>query len=177
MKKKEKKPEKNPGDIYKKKKIISIVVLVIGVLTLVAGIVVLILSLTRGPEVADGEYLVSAGEWVLDEDKNCEEKEAETKDEENTENGDSEEETKKRNESNCELSVIWKFTEIGKGTLTTNNHQNDYEFIWALEDGKLKIETKWLYELDNEYDYKLDQKAGTLTLTDDDESFQFVVNQ
>ena len=28
-----------------------------------------------------------------------------------------------------EPSVIWQFTEIGKGKLTTNNHQNDYDFI------------------------------------------------
>ena len=32
-----------------------------------------------------------------------------------------------------EPSVIWNFTEIGKGTLTTNNHENDYDFIWAID--------------------------------------------
>ena len=62
--------------------------------------------------------------------------------------------------------VVWDFTEIGKGTLTTNNHLNDYDFIWALEDGKIKIETSWLYNLENEYDYTLDQGSGVLTLTD-----------
>ena len=36
-----------------------------------------------------------------------------------------------------EPSVIWDFTEIGKGKLTTDNHLNDYEFIWALEGNKL----------------------------------------
>lgn len=55
-----------------------------------------------------------------------------------------------------EDGVIWHFTEIGKGSLTTNNHINDYDFIWVLENGKLKIETTWLYDLNNEYDYKLD---------------------
>ena len=53
-------------------------------------------------------------------------------------------------------SVIWQFTEIGKGTLTTNNHLNDYDFIWTIENGKLKIETSWLYNLNDEYEYKID---------------------
>ena len=70
--------------------------------------------------------------------------------------------------------VIWDFTEVGKGKLTTNAHENDYDFKWAIEDGKLKIETDWLYELDNEYDYTLDQSSGVLTLTDGDESYRFV---
>ena len=70
--------------------------------------------------------------------------------------------------------VVWNFTEVGKGKLTTNAHENDYDFKWAIEDGKLKIETDWLYELDNEYEYSLDQGNGVLTLTDDDESYQFV---
>ena len=70
--------------------------------------------------------------------------------------------------------VVWNFTEIGKGKLTTNAHENDYDFKWAIEDGKLKIETDWLYELDNEYEYSLDQGNGVLTLTDDDESYRFV---
>lgn len=55
-----------------------------------------------------------------------------------------------------EESVIWQFTEIGKGTLTTNNHTNDYDFIWAIENGKLKIETAWLYDLNDEFEYKID---------------------
>lgn len=52
-------------------------------------------------------------------------------------------------------SVIWTFTEPGKGTLTTNNHQNDYDFIWNVEGEKLKIETTWLYNLVDEYSIKL----------------------
>ena len=63
-------------------------------------------------------------------------------------------------------SVVWNFTEIGKGTLTTNGHQNDYDFIWAIDGDKIKIETDWLYALDDEYIYTLDQSAGVLTLGD-----------
>lgn len=72
-----------------------------------------------------------------------------------------------------EDGVIWDFTEVGKGKLTTNNHQNDYNFIWAIEDGKLMIETDWLYRLDNTYEYSLDQGAGVLTLTADDATYKF----
>lgn len=63
--------------------------------------------------------------------------------------------------------VIWNFTEIGKGNLTTNNHKNDYDFIWAIEGDKLKIETDWLYDLENEYTYKINQDEKTLELTDE----------
>ena len=73
--------------------------------------------------------------------------------------------------------VVWDFTEIGKGTLTTNGHENDYEFKWAIEDGKLKIETDWLYNLENEYDYSLDQANGILILTSDGEEHKFVANR
>lgn len=81
-----------------------------------------------------------------------------------------------------EEGVIWTFTEVGKGTLTTNNHTNDYDFIWSLEDGKLKIETDWLYTMDNEYAYKLDQSSGVLTLIegedDDARKVEFItINQ
>lgn len=72
--------------------------------------------------------------------------------------------------------VVWDFTEIGRGTLTTNGHENDYEFKWAIEDGKLKIETDWLYELENEYDYSLDQANGTLILKAEDKEYKFVAN-
>lgn len=122
------------------KKRISLIVLIIGLLTLIAGVVFLIVRLAAGPSVADGEYLVSVDEW--------------------TEQG--------------EPSIVWNFTEIGKGTLTTNNHTNDYDFVWALEDGKLKINTEWLYTLNNEFDYALDQGSNILTLTSGDETFTFV---
>lgn len=62
--------------------------------------------------------------------------------------------------------VIWNFTEIGKGKLTTNNHINDYDFIWAIDGGKLKIETNWLYTLNNDYSYILKQgDEAKLTLS------------
>ena len=133
-----------------KKKIISIVVMVIGIMTLVMGAVFLVLKLTAKPATADGDYLVSAGEWVMD-------------------SGDCEGET-------CER-VVWKFTEIGKGTLTTNAHENDYEFKWALEEGKMTVQTEWLYELNNEYEYKINQDDGILTLKTDDKEYRFASRQ
>lgn len=127
----------------KKKKIIFMSVFAVGLATLIAGAVFLILNLTRGADVADGEYLISVEKWVLsDSDR-----------------------------------VEWKFTEIGKGTLTTNAHENDYDFLWSLEDGKMKVETDWLYDLENEYDYKLDQNAGELILSADGEEYKFVAEQ
>ena len=137
---KEKKAHSKIGDPYKRKKIISIAVLVVGVVTLIAGLVVMILGINKGSGVADGEYLVAAEDWVLED---------------------------------CDR-VIWDFTEIGKGTLTTNAHENDYDFSWAIEDGKLLIQTEWLYEMHNEYDYTLDQSNGILTLTHDEETYRFV---
>lgn len=124
----------------KKKKIIFMSVFAVGLATLIAGAVFLILNLTRSAGIADGEYLVSVEKWVLsDSDR-----------------------------------VEWKFTEIGKGTLTTNAHENDYDFLWSLEDGKMKVETDWLYDLENEYDYKLDQNAGELILSADGGEHRFV---
>lgn len=64
-----------------------------------------------------------------------------------------------------EPGVIWTFTEIGKGKLTTNNHTNDYDFIWAIDGDELKIETDWLYTLENNYAYELNQEQQILTLT------------
>ncbi|MBR2840126.1 hypothetical protein IKE82_02235 [Candidatus Saccharibacteria bacterium] len=134
----------------KKKKIISITVLAVGLIALVAGAVFLIMKLTAAPGVADGEYLVSAGEWVMD-------------------SGDCTGEDCGR--------VVWKFTEIGKGTLTTNAHENDYDFAWAIEDGKLIMQTKWLYEIDNQYDYVLNQEDGILTLTAGESKYRFASRQ
>ena len=76
-----------------------------------------------------------------------------------------------------EPSVIWQFTEIGKGTLTTNSHTNDYDFIWAISGDILEIETSWLYTLNNNYEYELDQSTNTLTLTSDDEIITFLANE
>ena len=149
-----------------KKKIISLVIFIIGLVTLAVGLVFLILHLAKGSKMEDGEYLVSAKEWILEDNSNCEA----------TQTDESEGQSEDVAEINCLPKVFWDFTEIGKGTLTTNNHLNDYEFIWAIEDGKLKIETSWLYPLENEYDYELNQNDGILTLTADEKAFTFVAN-
>ena len=73
-----------------------------------------------------------------------------------------------------EPSVVWDFTEIGKGTLTTNDGENEYDFKWAFEDDKLKIDTDWLYTLNDEYDFSLDQETKTFTISNDDETITFV---
>ena len=132
------KPTK-PQNPEKKKKVISFSILIIGLIVLVVGVVMLVLNVMKSAQAADGDYLVTAGDWVLE----------------------------------GEDGVIWDFTEVGKGTLTTNNHTNDYDFIWAREDGKLKVETDWLYDLENEYEYSLDQGSKTLTLTADGETYKF----
>ncbi len=62
-------------------------------------------------------------------------------------------------------SVIWQFTDLGHGLLTTNSGDNEYAFTWSLTDGQLKIDTAWLYTLNDAYAYSLDQSASTLTLT------------
>ncbi|MBR2709286.1 hypothetical protein IKE98_03105 [Candidatus Saccharibacteria bacterium] len=152
----EAKAPKPPKEKKKTKKTASIVFLVLGIIVLVAGLVMLILKLTKGADISDAEYLVSAKEWVLSDGSNCDKKSGANSD-----------------TTNCEPSVIWKFTDIGKGTLTTNNHTNDYSFIWALENGTLKVNTEWLYSLNDEYTYRLDKGAGTLTLEKDDETATF----
>ena len=65
-----------------------------------------------------------------------------------------------------EPGVVWHFTEVGKGTLTTNDHTNDYDFIWAIDGDKLEIETEWLYTLNDEYTYELNQQENKLILND-----------
>ena len=61
-------------------------------------------------------------------------------------------------------NVVWDFKEIGKGALTTDNFANNYDFTWALDGDKMKIETSWLYDLNNEFEYDLNQNSKTLTL-------------
>ncbi|MBQ3464899.1 hypothetical protein IJH15_01600 [Candidatus Saccharibacteria bacterium] len=116
----------------KKKKILSIIVFIIGLIALIVGVVFLILDLNKGVSLQDGEYLVSVDSWVKED----------------------------------EPGVIWTFTEIGKGKLTTNNYLNSYDFIWAIEDNKFKIETDWLYTLNDEFKYRID--SGNLILIQDD---------
>ncbi len=115
-----------PGGTVKKpidvKKIIGIIVFIIGIATLIGGVVFLVMNVLKEPEVRDADRLVEVGLWQREDDP----------------------------------SVIWNFTEIGKGTLTTNNHVNDYDFIWATEGNTLKIETKWLYDLNDEFNFSLE---------------------
>ena len=100
---------------------------------------------SQTPKTADAEYLLKIGSW-----------------------------TEIDPETSEKTSVIWDFTELGKGTLTTNNHQNDYDFTWSLEGETLKIETSWLYDLENEYSYSLDQKSNILTLTSGSKTVKFI---
>lgn len=73
-----------------------------------------------------------------------------------------------------EPSVEWKFTEVGKGVLTTNAHTNDYDFIWALDEDTLKVETAWLYTLNDSFVYEINQSDKTLTLTKDEKTIVFI---
>ena len=116
----------------KKKLIISMIVFIIGLATLVTGVVFLVLDLTKGASLQDGEYLVSVDNWVKED----------------------------------EPGVSWTFTEIGKGKLTTNNYLNSYDFLWAIDEDTLKIETDWLYTLNDEYKYRIE--GGNLILVQDD---------
>lgn len=136
------------------KKKLSLIVFIIGLITLVGGITALILSFVLKPNMRDAEYLVSMDKWVLQPDVEVPE-------------------GSEANVETIDTNVIWKFTEIGKGTLTTNNHINDYDFIWAIDGDTLKVETKWFYELNNEYTYKIDQGAKTLTLTTGETEYRF----
>lgn len=164
-----------------KKKRISLIVLIVGIAILAAGVIFLVLRLvTENNKVPDGEYLVARRTWLLDESATARgdarsdaTAESDTQDDAGYVTncgGDNLEET------NCEdvALVAWDFDEIGKGKLTTNGGLDEYDFIWAIEDNKLKIETNWLYLLENEYEYSLDQNTGRLDLTDGDKSYHFI---
>ena len=156
-----------------KKKRISLIVLIVGIAILAAGVIFLVLRLvTENNKVPDGEYLVARRTWLLDESATARgdarsdtTAESDTQDDASyvTNCGGSNLE-----ETNCEdvALVVWDVDEIGKGKLTTNGGLDEYDFIWAIEGNKLKIETDWFYPLENEYQYFLDQNAGKLELTD-----------
>ncbi len=156
-----------------KKKRFSFIIFVIGILVLVFGLVLILLKLINiDDRMQDGEYLVEKKEWALVHTSTTDEPwSTETEFITNCGSGGV--------ETNCidVVEVIWQFTEIGKGTLTTNDHLNDYDFIWALEDGKLKIETSWLYLLENEYEYELNQESGLLKLADGEKFYYFTAIQ
>ena len=71
-------------------------------------------------------------------------------------------------------SVIWDFTEIGKGTITTDAHANDFDFIWSIDGDTLKLETSWHYAVNNEYHYVLNQSENKLTLTEKDKTYTLI---
>ncbi len=63
-------------------------------------------------------------------------------------------------------TVIWTFSEDGKGELTTNK-SNYYDFKWSLENGEprlLKIQTAWLLDLDDSFEFVLDREAKSFTV-------------
>lgn len=165
-----KNPEENfTLDKSKKKgrqKLVAITVFVIGLALLATGVTFLILKLTAEPKISDAEYLISVGKWRLEDGTNCADKM------ESDEPTDEQAETE-QGEANCPPSVVWNFTEAGKGTLTTNNHINDYDFIWTIEGETLKIETSWLYTLNDEFSYEIDRENETLVLTRGEEKTTF----
>ena len=126
---------------------ISIAVLVIGMLAIASGGGFLAYKLLTQQEVSDdAAYLVEVGKWQREN----------------------------------EPSVVWDFTDAatsdaaGKGSLTTNDHVNDYDFAWAIDGDQLAINTDWLYEMNDDFTYTLDQQAQKLTLARDGETWNFV---
>ena len=71
-------------------------------------------------------------------------------------------------------SVVWDFTEVGKGTLTTNDHVNNYDFTWLLDGDQLKIDTAWLSTLNDEFTYHLDQSKNQLEIEGADGTLIFI---
>ena len=143
-----------------KKSIFGFISLGIGVAALAASATFFIIKNNEKPAVRDAEYLVSVGKWIMQSESNTEPVDCiSSVEEENAEPTDciSVEPTTG--------NVIWNFTEIGKGTLTTNNHIDDHDFKWAIESNKLKIETDWLNTLYDELTYKIDQKEQILEVT------------
>ena len=148
-----------------KKPLIGIISLTIGILALAGGAAFFIIKNNEKPAVRDAEFLVFVGEWVMQSDYDPSLA---------TDCLSTAEETEEpvdclmKEESELNQNVIWKFTEIGKGVLTNNNHIDDHEFKWSIDGDKFKIETDWLYILYEDLTYSLDQENKTLTITRDD---------
>lgn len=60
--------------------------------------------------------------------------------------------------------VKWIFKENGKGSLTTNDALNFYDFTWTLDNGTLKISTDWLYTLEDEFSFTLNREENSFTV-------------
>ena len=123
-----------------KKKKISIIIFIIGIILAIAGAVVLVINILNRNTMDNAEFLVSTGTWQRQD----------------------------------QPEVIWNFTEIGKGSLTSNNHTNDYDFVWMLDGDKIRIKTNWLYEKEDEFTYHIDQDTKTLTLKSGNEEYTFI---
>lgn len=141
------KGRKRPRRPLSKLRKISIAVLVVGVLALIGGGVFFGIKMFGRQELADdATFLTEVGAWQRED----------------------------------EPSVIWDFTsvssgdEAGKGQLTTNAHENDYDFEWLLTDDQLAINTDWLYELNDTFSYTLDQENKKLTLDANGKNWTFV---
>ena len=124
-----------------KKPLFGVLTFSIGTLALATSTTYFIIKNNEKPAIRDAEYLVSVGEWIM----------------------------QPNNAEDDSSNVVWIFNEIGKGLLTTNNHIDDHEFKWSIEDGKLKIETDWLYSLYDEFDYELDQEEQKLEIKKDEQ--------
>ena len=61
-------------------------------------------------------------------------------------------------------TVIWSFKPDGTGELTTNK-ENYYPLKWYLSNGKLEIDTSWLYELSDAFEISLDRTSETPSFT------------
>ena len=150
----------------KAKLIAGITTAVLGAGALAASLTFFIIDMNSKPAMRDAEFLVEKGTWVMQPDtQNSAPTDCVSS--ENDESIDPE-------PFDCltpaseEEKVIWNFTEIGKGTLTTNNHIDDHEFKWSIEDDKLKVETDWLYTLYDEFTYSLDQNTQTFEIQKED---------
>lgn len=149
-----------------KKPLFGVLTFSIGALALAASTTYFVIKNNEKPAIRDAEYLVSIGEWVMQpsaDQTDCILPEGAV--DQTAEPMDC---IPPSSVEDYFSNVIWKFTEIGKGTLTTNNHIDDHEFKWSIEDGKLKIETDWLYTIYDEATYSLDQIAQTLEIKRED---------
>ena len=115
-----------------------LITMIFGIIVLIAGVALITVKIITAPKMDDAEFLITAGEWVREDQPN----------------------------------VIWDFTKVGQGMLTTDKHLNDYDFIWSLEGGKLKVETSWLYDLNDEFTYSLDQNGKVLTIKNTDKNIE-----
>lgn len=70
-----------------------------------------------------------------------------------------------------ESTVIWEFGE-GTGKITTNADEY-FDMEWGMKDGVLSIKTKWLTDLRDDFEIKVDKDAPSFTViskTDSKES-------